>query len=283
MDVQVQISESGSQCCSCRCWRHNGDEPVNSFFKSQWQKSEWSILFLIYRWCFATWLVVTMGLSLELFFFDGKWFIYFTNWGYLLCTFVALLSAILVTVYCFTAPKTPCPRWMVELYWHLHISAFVCAIGLSFLYWAFIYPFSNFKVPEGIHRIEIIRLYRYFFDGPDNHSCLAYFHNINSHAINSVLMIIDQVVVAFPTRIIHFVYPALIVIAYLVFSIVYFLIGGENVIGKPYIYRILNWGEYPVSSALVACSGLLLVVPMCVLAFLIYKLRVWVSSGKCLS
>uniref|UniRef100_A0A0K8VWB6 Protein rolling stone n=1 Tax=Bactrocera latifrons TaxID=174628 RepID=A0A0K8VWB6_BACLA len=138
-------------------------------------------------------------------------------------------------------------------------------------------------LPEGIHRIEIIRLYRYFFDGPDNHSCLAYFHNINSHAINSVLMIVDQVVVAFPTRIIHFVYPALIVIAYLVFSIVYFLIGGENVIGKPYIYRILNWGEYPVSSSLVACSGLLLVLPMCVLAFLIYKLRVRVSSSNCLS
>lgn len=202
-----------------------------------------------------------MGLSLELFFFDGKWFIYFTNWGYLLCTFVALLSAILVTVYCFTAPKarmdvltfstsflvvliyscmlwsavitcisfSACPRWIVKLYWHLHISAFVCAIGLSFLYWAFIHPFSNFKVPEGIHRIEIIRLYRYFFEGPDNHSCLAYFHNINSHAINSVLMIIDQVVVAFPTRIIHFVYPALIVIIYLIFSMVYFLIGGENV------------------------------------------------------
>ncbi|XP_054083301.1 uncharacterized protein LOC105216500 isoform X2 [Zeugodacus cucurbitae] len=176
-----------------------------------------------------------------------------------------------------------CPCWVVKLYWYLHISAFVCATGLSFLYWAFIYPFSNFKVPEGIHRIEIIRLYRYFFEGPDNHICLAYFHNINSHAINSVLMIIDQVVVAFPTRMIHFIFPALIGIIYLAFSVVYYLIGGENVIGKPYIYRTLNWGEFPDSSALFACSGLLLVFPMCVLAFFIYKIRVWVSSSKCLS
>ncbi|XP_020716422.1 protein rolling stone-like isoform X2 [Ceratitis capitata] len=252
MDVQIQISDTSTRRCSC-C--EPLQEPVNSFFKSQWQSAEYSVIFLIYRWCFATWFAVTLGFSLYEFYFDGKWFIYFTNWGYLLCTLVAVYSVILVSIYaCVTCPKAPCPRWMVKSY---------C-----------------FQLPEGISRIEIVRLYRYFFIGPDSHSCIAHFHNINSHAVNSVLMILDQMVVAFPTRIKHFIYPAFVVIIYIIFSIIYFLTGGENVIGKPYIYRILNWGEQPLSSSFVSLGGLLLVFPMCLLGYLIYKLRLCLCTSK---
>ncbi|XP_054743172.1 protein rolling stone-like [Anastrepha obliqua] len=289
MENQVQRSETRGQCCSCcypcaKLFQNSRfsllHEPVNDFFKSQWQKGECSKIFLIYRWCFAAWFAVTMGLSLEQFFFEGKWFIYFTNWGFLLCTLVSIYSAILVSIYCFTAPKAPCPLWMVKLYWALHISAFACATGLSFIYWILIYPFAKCQIPEGIHRNEILKIYRRFYVGPDSNTCITFFHNINSHAITSIMMILDQIVVVFPTRVSHLIYPVFVVMLYILFSIVYFLMGGENVIGRPYIYRLLNWGGHPFYSSCVAFGGILFLYPMCLFGYFIYKIRVCLSSSK---
>ncbi|KAH8402923.1 hypothetical protein KR222_000381, partial [Zaprionus bogoriensis] len=49
-----------------------------------------------------------------------------------------------------------------------------------------------------------------------------------AHAINSMCMVFDCLVVAFPTHLMHFIYPLIVGLTYGVFSLIYFLAGGTD-------------------------------------------------------
>lgn len=67
----------------------------------QWQNSQKSYLWLIYRWGLAVCFCIGVIGSLVQQFAQGLWFIYLTDWGFFLCMFVSLYGAILVTIYQF--------------------------------------------------------------------------------------------------------------------------------------------------------------------------------------
>jgi len=53
-------------------------------------------------------------------------------------------------------------------------------------------------------------------------------YNIWAHAFNSICMVFDVFMVAFPTRIMHFVYPYTVGLTYGLFSLIYFWAGGAD-------------------------------------------------------
>lgn len=52
--------------------------------------------------------------------------------------------------------------------------------------------------------------------------------NILSHAINSVVMFVDFLVVAFPMRLYHVIQPICFGVCYAVFTYIYYLCDGRN-------------------------------------------------------
>lgn len=53
-------------------------------------------------------------------------------------------------------------------------------------------------------------------------------YNLWAHAFNSVCMLFDCFIVAFPTRLMHFVYPLAVGLIYGLFSLIYFWAGGVD-------------------------------------------------------
>ena len=87
-------------------------------------------------------------------------------------------------------------------------------------------------------------------------------NNITKHALNSVFMVIDTSLSSIPIRLFHWVYALLYLVIYILFSVFYWLAGGTNNQGKPYIYSALNYGDFPTTTAILIVVFLLVVLPI---------------------
>lgn len=52
--------------------------------------------------------------------------------------------------------------------------------------------------------------------------------NVLTHALNSVIMVFDILIVAYPLRLYHVIQPILFGISYGIFSYIYYLFDGTN-------------------------------------------------------
>lgn len=115
--------------------------------KLQWQKeSKPSVTYLIYRWIIALIFLITIILSIiDLKNVDAsneyraKWLIYLTNWGYTMCTFQALLAAILLSISLVNFNKQPRLITAYKTYWAANTIATVIGFGITIIYWSLIY------------------------------------------------------------------------------------------------------------------------------------------------
>ena len=81
------------------------------------------------------------------------------------------------------------------------------------------------------------------------------------HGFNSVAFVIDMWVAARHCRLLHFYQPAFALIAYFIFTVIYWASGGVNSDGANYIYAILDWNKPGQSVPLVIC-GLVFILPL---------------------
>ncbi|XP_061388702.1 protein rolling stone-like, partial [Musca vetustissima] len=177
-------------------------KPADDFLKSQWQTSQKSYLWLLYRWGLALCFSVGVLGSLIQQWADGKWFIYLTDWGFLLCMYISWFSAILVTIYHFHPRYFDNRTKVLKFYWCSHWCVLVVATVITFMYWLFIYPTDNANASD--------------------------LYNLWAHGFNSILMVLDHMLVAFPTRLMHFVYPLILGLIYAIFSLIYYFAGGVD-------------------------------------------------------
>ncbi|XP_055321317.1 protein rolling stone-like [Sitodiplosis mosellana] len=98
--------------------------------------------------------------------------------------------------------------------------------------------------------------------------------NILSHAMNSVIMFIDILIVAYPMRLYHIIQPLCFAACYGVFSYIYYVCGGVNEFGNHFIYPVLNW-ETPEKALTTTVGIFILLVIVHMALFCVYKLRVF--------
>lgn len=99
-------------------------------------------------------------------------------------------------------------------------------------------------------------------------------NNITKHALNSVFMLIDTFLSSIPVRLFHSVYPLLYIIIYLAFTVAYWQLGGTNIQGMPYIYKLLDYDNIQPSTGCLIGFFLLLVQPVLqLMLFGLVKLR----------
>jgi len=87
-------------------------------------------------------------------------------------------------------------------------------------------------------------------------------NNITKHALNSVFMLIDTSLSSIPVRVVHWLYALLYFAVYLIFSVFYWLLGGTNIKGRPYIYSALNYEDFNAKVGGLLVVFLLLVLPL---------------------
>ena len=99
-------------------------------------------------------------------------------------------------------------------------------------------------------------------------------NNITKHALNSVFMVIDTSLSAIPVRLLHFLYVMLYFLIYLVFTVIYWLLGGTGYQGNTYIYKRLDYENFrPINGGLVVVFLLLVLPFLHLILFSITKLR----------
>uniref|UniRef100_F7AIF7 Protein rolling stone n=2 Tax=Ciona intestinalis TaxID=7719 RepID=F7AIF7_CIOIN len=94
-------------------------------------------------------------------------------------------------------------------------------------------------------------------------------YDYNSHAINFVIMMLDFIIIAIPTRLLHFVYMALLSAIYCIFTAILHGAGYTS-----HVYSFLNWATNPGLSAGI-CIGITFVATPLVqtLFWCVYLLR----------
>lgn len=203
-------------------------------------------------------------------------FIFLTNWAYLVWVSYLIWSAISVTVtyfwvFCCYRKKykeqlkekeqNRCSRdvifgsrssssgccgikedktfWYQKVHWVLHFMGIDVAIAIVILYWVAIYD-------------------------PNDNRGYDYFGGVNlmTHLINGIVALVDIFVTAIPVNFLHFVYLIAFSGAYSAFSGFYFIANGTNVEGEPYIYSVIDYGETPGTAAALVVTVSLLYYPL---------------------
>ncbi|KAL0901312.1 hypothetical protein ABMA27_006597 [Loxostege sticticalis] len=238
---------------------HLDHAPAHHFACCQWQSSLAPCTsYLVYRWLlFIT--VVSTGIAsfvcqrlppryegpkVELNYF--KWFIYFTNWGFLMIALQAGLA--LAVVHRYRSQKTfinPCedddalmPRrsrtpLLCRAYWLAQNVATDLAFVITLIYWTLVHD------PK-IHDINAL--------------------NLLVHGGNSLAMICEILVTAHPIRAAHALYGVGAGIAYGLFSAVYWACGGTDRFGMPAIYPALDWNKPGSAFGFVALCAVVLLL-----------------------
>lgn len=90
-------------------------------------------------------------------------------------------------------------------------------------------------------------------------------------------MLVDMCITGIPVRILHMYQPMLFGATYGVFTAIYWAAGGLNEHGKPYVYKMLDFGSTPTKAVILLLILVFIVTPtVYMLYFGIYKLRVLV-------
>ncbi|XP_026320040.1 protein rolling stone-like isoform X2 [Hyposmocoma kahamanoa] len=231
--------------------------PHTQFACCQWQQNHRpATAYLVYRWLLFIGVLsvgiasfVTQQLPIN---YDGpmklnyfKWFIYFTNWGYL---FIALQSGLaLAVVHRYRAEKNfnisgeddenPIPKrkrtpLLCRAYWLTHIIATDLSFVITLIYWILVYD------PK-IHAVSTL--------------------NLLVHGGNSLIMLIELAVTAHPLRAAHALYGASAGLAYGIFSAFYWAVGGTDRIGSTAIYPALDWNKPGTAFGFVGLCAVVLV------------------------
>lgn len=213
----------------------------------------------MYRWSFAAFYVFSFINSI-IFSIERNQLlvslIYLTRWNLLATALTSISGAYFVTQY-YNGKLKSTDRMSIGLkvYWFMSMNTVVFAFMISGIYWTMLY--------DG----RVINL-----------------NNVLVHMTNSIVLIIDLLIIQHPCRISHFIYPMLCGSIYELFTIIYTFLGGIDKNGGNYVYPILNWKEKPLFSIIVGVTSVMFLgimhICFCWLQFMRAKCATVINKEK---
>ncbi len=97
------------------------------------------------------------------------------------------------------------------------------------------------------------------------------------HTLNTVYVVFDLLISAYPIRIFHVVYTTILATIYIVFNATYFLSDGRGPDGQHYAYYVLNW-KSPAEATVTIMLECILSLCVQMVLFSIYKLRCFIFN-----
>nr|XP_014293958.1 protein rolling stone-like [Halyomorpha halys] len=225
------------------------------YLKGQWEhcSEQPSTCYLAYRWAHFAVLLVCLVLSLVTCPVDYalKCYIYMTTWAQCFHLYQAAIGAAIVTMgYRSNEPHRTISPQLVSLYGAHHATSVSLALAVSFVYWIFIYD-------RGADKLTLAK--------------------ITSHGINSVVMLLDLLLVAHPVYLLDIAFPLCFGSVYTMFTVAYHYGGGTNAKGDAYVYKILDWSQ-PMDAMSFAVIGMCILIFMFLLVWFVANLRSSVAA-----
>ena len=92
------------------------------------------------------------------------------------------------------------------------------------------------------------------------------FSSISGHLLLGILTLIDTLVGSKrPCKLSHSLHTLAYGLLYAMFTIVYFLCGGDNYVQEPYIYKMIDWRDPARSFAAIFCLNVLFIIVHCII------------------
>ena len=193
------------------------------------------------------------------------YFIYLTQWSYMILTTMNITWAIIVTkAHSESKAKhflvKPTMTRKLKALWVLVNLSFLPAVLITTVYWLAIYDPSERKsfiidLYDNFAQTSYRKLLCFTFaDYPISAT------NVETHILNTVYVLIDLTVSAVPLRILHFYQPMFYLLVYLTFNLIYFLSGGLTPLGNHAIYPIMDWENLPLTIPFMLLTLLLIIV-----------------------
>jgi len=178
------------------------------------------------------------------------WFIFATNWAFLLFVISNAYHAILCIIYNFRRDPTD-PVCGYGPMWILYEISTTSVVITSVIFWFDFGSLSSFEL---------------FISSSSQ----------VKHSLNAVIVAIDILISAIPFRFIHFIYPLAGGIVYSLFNLIYWLLQGPTPFGHS-IYPEINWNE-PGKTIGIISVILFLVVVSHLLLFVISLTRHFLAT-----
>lgn len=224
--------------------------------------------FLLYRVIMAlvlnAWLLGDVAYETQQFYSGAiwRWFVFATNWSFLLLALSAILQAVTSCIYSWKSHWIIDPQYcrsmpvILQLQWALLNLAYNSALVVTTAYWVYIV----FIEDELLLKTTMSEI---------------------KHTANTVYVVLDLLTIGAPIRVFHMFFTITLGSCYAIFNAVYFLnngptaMGGHEEGGRHLAYNFLSWHK-PVE-AIITCvlAMFLCVLGQCVL-FLLFRLRVCV-------
>lgn len=187
----------------------------------------------------------------------GKWFTYLTHWSALLEVFYFGFAAYATfratrgggveeearEVKAGGALSTP---WFVRVTWVLFGMVPTVSLTILLLFWTLVYNPAK--------KLEAL--------------------SVVMHGFNYLLVLLDFLVFHQPFYLTHIFIPVLLGVAYAVFSLLYFLGGGLDPTGQPFIYAVLDWRK-------AASTVVMLLIIIFILLPILYLVNLCIGGRVC--
>lgn len=158
--------------------------------------------------------------------------------------------------------ETNALTWYQMIQWVLFTTSLSASIIVVFLYWVLLVPTFDFNCDVNT---------------TDADDCLNVFAHtqIIPHLITGVAAVIDLGFSGIPIRLLHVVYPVVgFAVPYGIFSGLYYVAGGVDIFGNPYIYPILDYGSNPgMAIGLIVMATLVVLPAVHLVIFFMFHLR----------
>lgn len=235
-------------------------QPEEVFYNSQWKMPK--AVYITYRLILVAYATTALILSIVIITpntMHRPWPVWLTHWSYFLLTvhlYMALISSLLHFRYNnFHSHLDPdlyygwnLRRWSrpyVRLNWFVFVVASAAAFIVSIIYFGALYPKRHVNYLSAV--------------------------DINLHLMNSVIVILEFCVSAFPVRLLHFVYVIIYGGLYAMFSVVYWSFDHSNVLYP----GVLDWNNPGRTAIFVVLLAFIGIPILHCLLFCLYRLRIW--------
>ncbi|XP_038056188.1 protein rolling stone-like [Patiria miniata] len=272
-------------------WLNHGDASV--FAKSQWPIHRfiypaWRVFLALYL---LGWLIFRLAIEKNF----GGFFVFLTDWTFLVLTLYAVSSCIGVIYFTFAdrsnrfyskdTASQPENVTVQDLGSNMNVTSTELPTPRRPLEGAVRPPLPHyFKFVWVLFNIclavdPIITVVYWSFLAPQEESGLGLALDIHFHALNTVFIYADLLVSAIPVRVVHSVYPFLYGTVYISFTLIYFWSGGVNPYsGETAIYPgVLDWSQ--AGWTVLSCVVISITVPLIHLfGYGVYRLRVYIHK-----
>ncbi len=126
----------------------------------------------------------------------------------------------------------------------------------------------------GEYAVAISILYWILFYDPDSEQNLYSLDSLNLHMINGIVAFMDLCLSGIPVRLYHVVYPIAFGFIYVLFTAVYYELGGRDPDGNQFIYPFLDYDSNPMAAVgLAVVCAVIFVGSIHLIFFLLYGVR----------